>query len=347
MVRRRIREIFQKEPSTEINPDECVSLGAALTAALIAAQKAGQKPPTDIRTHDVAGHSLGMVVYKNGQMYNTPIIRRNTPIPCEKTKETFVTTHPGQSMIDLWLVQGEKRDPSVCNVLGHFEFFGIPPRPAQQSKISVTYRYNANGIVEVEATDTLTGKLLSHRLAADRYPINDVIQNKIPAHIAVIVDSSGSMYGEPMEAARIAIRRFTEQVLKPYRTMAIFASPGSPKPIAGPGNSPNQFYSALSGLLAIGDTAIQKAIFAARKTLKDRGGIYVLVSDGKFDDPDAVQKECERVRRQGGRIFVIGVGPAAEKDVLRQLCATERDYFDAYQTIDISHALINIVTDIS
>ena len=47
----------------------------------------------------------------------------------------------------------------------------------------------------------------------------------IHVHIAVVVDCSGSMYGEPMEAARIAIRRFTEQVLKPYRTMAIFASP--------------------------------------------------------------------------------------------------------------------------
>jgi molecular chaperone DnaK len=346
MVRSRIREIFKKEPSTEINPDECVALGAALTAALAAAHKQGQKSPIDIKTHDVSGHSLGMVVYKNGELFNTPIIRRNTPIPCEKTKEHFTTTHPGQSMIDLWLVQGERKEPLACNVLGHFEFFGIPPRPAGQSQIAVTYRYNENGIVEVEATDMVTGKLLSHRLSADRYNLHDLQKGKIPAHMAVIVDCSGSMFGEPMEAARIAIRRFTEQLLKPYRTMAIFTHPGSAKPMVASSN-PNDIYPVLGNLIPIGDSGLQRALLIARKSLKDRGGLYIVISDGKLENQEGILKECDRIRRQGGRIFCIGVGPAVEKDFLTQLCATEKDYFDAYEAVDISHALVNIVTDIS
>lgn len=346
MVRKRIREMFNREPSTEINPDECVALGAALTAALTAAHQQGQKPPVDVSTHDVSGHSLGMVAYKDGNLSNTHIIKRNTPIPCERKKEHFTTTHPGQSMIDLWLLQGERKDPLACNELGHFEFYGIPARPAGQSQISITYRYNENGIVEVEATDMMTGKLLSHRLSADRYTLKDLKKNKIPAHIAVIVDCSGSMYGEPMEAARIAIRRFTDQLLKPNRTMAIFAHPGAAKPVVVTSN-PNDVYPILGNLIPIGDSAIQRALMLARKALKDRGGIYIIVSDGKVENEEPIRKECERIRKFGGRVFTIGVGPAVEKDFLLQLCATPKDYFDAYEAVDISHALVNIVTDIS
>ena len=120
MVRELIRELFNKEPATDINPDECVALGAALTAALESARLAGEKPPVDIRTHDVTSHSLGMVVFRSGSLFNSRIIRRNSRIPCERTRDDYVTTHDGQSSMDLWLVQGEEEDPLQCAVLGHF-----------------------------------------------------------------------------------------------------------------------------------------------------------------------------------------------------------------------------------
>ena len=63
-----------------------MALGAALTAALESAKRSGEKPPVDIRTHDVTSHSLGMVVFKDGELRNSQIIRRNTRrIPCERT----------------------------------------------------------------------------------------------------------------------------------------------------------------------------------------------------------------------------------------------------------------------
>ena len=150
-----------------------------------------------------------------------------------------------------------------------------------------------------------------------------------------------------MEAARIAVKRFVESALKPYRTMALFSFPGSAKPNAGPGNDPNQFYTAVDGLMPIGESSLHKSLFVARKGLKDRGGIYVIVSDGKVDDAESVLKECDRIRKQGGRVFTIGVGPAVEKEFLKEICAAEKDYFDAFQALDISHALVNIVTEIT
>ena len=80
MVRQLIRDLFNKEPATDINPDECVALGAALTAVLESARLAGEAPPVDIRTHDVTSHSLGMVVFRSGSLFNSRIIRRNSRI---------------------------------------------------------------------------------------------------------------------------------------------------------------------------------------------------------------------------------------------------------------------------
>ena len=162
MVRDMIARIFGKDAATDINPDECVSLGAAVTAALESAAITGQRPPVDVRTHDVTSHSLGMVVFQEGTLKTSLVIPRNSRIPCEHSRSDYVTTHDNQESMDLWLVQGEDANPLGCHVLGHFEFFGVPKRPAGESPLSGTFRYNANGIVEVEAIDLVSGKALSH-----------------------------------------------------------------------------------------------------------------------------------------------------------------------------------------
>ena len=207
MVRAMLKSSFERAPATDINPDECVALGAALTAALEAARLSGEKPDIDIRTHDVTSHSLGMVVFRQGTdnaLHNSRIISKNTRIPCEQTRDEYVTTHDGQTTMDLWLVQGENEDPLECNVLGRFEFYGIPPRPAGESRLAVTYRYNANGIVEVEAMDLRSGQTLAHRLAAGHVTLEDLAKNRIPMQLALIMDCSGSMYGQSLDDAKTA-----------------------------------------------------------------------------------------------------------------------------------------------
>ena len=218
MVRAMLKKMFARAPATDINPDECVALGAALTAALEAARLSGEKPDIDIRTHDVTSHSLGMVVFRESQLHNSRIISKNTRIPCEQTRDNYVTTHDGQTTMDLWLVQGENEDPLECNVLGHFEFYGIPPRPAGESRLAVTYRYNANGIVEVEAMDLRSGQTLAHRLAAGHITLEDLARNRIPMQMALIMDCSGSMYGQSIDDAKTAARSFVERSLQPGPT---------------------------------------------------------------------------------------------------------------------------------
>jgi molecular chaperone DnaK len=344
MVRRSIREIFQQEPSTEINPDECVALGAALTAALAAALESGQNPPVDIKTKDVAVHSLGMAVYQHGNLYNNTIIRKNTPIPTENTILDFVTTHNGQSMMNLWMLQGDSKNPLECTTLGHFEFYGIPPRDAYASKISVTYRYNQNGIVELEAKDIQTDAILSHRISSEKYSLHDVMKDNIPAHVAIILDCSGSMYGEALDAAKIATKRFIEENINPNCSFAIFSAPGAYKAIAGPTNDPAELNKALNEVVAVGKSKIQRPLQAARRALKDRGSIFVIISDGHISEIEDAQKECARIRKNGGRIFGISVGPNPDKECVKSLCVAPEDYADAYDKLSIRHALNNILT---
>ena len=148
----------------------------------------------------MTSHSLGMVVFRSGSLFNSRIIRRNSRIPCERTRDDYVTTHDGQSSMDLWLVQGEEEDPPGA-VLGHFEFYGIPSRPKGETRLAVTYRYNANGIVEVEAMDLGSGQTLHTAMRRVRSRSTTSPQTEC-RWIALVMDCSGSMYGTNILSGR-------------------------------------------------------------------------------------------------------------------------------------------------
>ncbi|MCP4809730.1 MAG: Hsp70 family protein [Proteobacteria bacterium] len=348
MVRAMLKEHFSRAPATDINPDECVALGAALTAALEAARLSGEKPDIDIRTHDVTSHSLGMVVFRDQKLHNSRIISKNTRIPCEQTRDNYVTTHDGQTTMDLWLVQGENIDPLECNVLGHFEFYGIPPRPAGDSRLAVTYRYNANGIVEVEAMDLRSGQTLAHRLAAGHITLEDLARNRIPMQMALVMDCSGSMYGQSIEDAKVAARSFVERSLQPGRQLAIVAFPGGV--LAPPTSDIRRLIGAIDNLTPIGSTPMADGLRQGRDLLRPRAGVqrvFVVMTDGHPDDPDAVTAEIHRIRSTGGRVVAIGVGPQVQQEFLLGLASSPKDYHFCSESVQLKGTFINLATELS
>lgn len=348
MVREMIRRRFDKEPAVDINPDECVALGAALTAAIESSRLAGEAPPVDIRTHDVTSHSLGMVVYREGRLHNSRIIERNSRIPCDRTRDDYVTSHDGQSTMDLWLVQGENEDPLECNVLGHFEFYGIPIREAGKSQISVTFRYNANGIVEVEAMDLDSGQTLAHRLAAGAVTLEDLARDRAPMAVALVMDCSGSMYGRNIEEARKAALSFVERTLGPNRTIGVVAFPGGVQcPLS---NDPRRLRDAVASLTPIGGTPMAEGLAAARDLMKSRAWVqrvFVLLTDGHPDDPDAAAAEVHRIRSQGGRVVTIGVGQQVRQDFLRTLASRPSDFHFCNESVELQGTFINLATELA
>jgi molecular chaperone DnaK len=348
MVRALVETMFGRAAATDINPDECVALGAALTAALESARVSGEAPPVDIRTHDVTSHSLGMVVFKDGQLRNSQIIRRNTRIPCERTRDNYVTTNEGQATMDLWLVQGESEDPMECAALGHFEFFGITARPAGETRLAVTFRYNANGIVEVEAIDLNNGTTLGHRLSPTKVTLEDLARDQVPMHIALIMDCSGSMYGQSITEARKAAKSFVSRAINSNRRFTVVAFPGGLK--TPPTNEDQRIYKAIDGLSPIGSTPMALGLAQARSALKGDAGVqkvYVILTDGHPDDPSATLTECQRIRKTGGRVIAIGVGRQVQQDYLRGLCSRTSDYHHCEESVELEGTFINLATELS
>jgi molecular chaperone DnaK len=348
MVRSMAERLFQKRPTTDLNPDECVAAGAALTAAMAAAEINGEAPPIDMVTQDVTSHSLGMVVFREERFFNSRIIDRNTRIPSERTRDDYVTTHDGQTTMDLWLVQGENEDPLECSVLGHFEFYGIPPRNAGESRLAVTYRYNVNGIVEVEAMDLRSGSTLAHRFSGGNLTLEDVVHNRVPLQIALLVDCSGSMYGPKIEEARKAAQSFVRRALKPGRQIALIAFPGGV--LSPPASNVGLLETAIGQLTPIGATPLSGALRLARDLLPARAGVarvFVVLTDGHPDDPDATMTEALRIRNGGGRIITIGVGREIQQEFLRATASRPTDFHFCNESVELEETFINLATELA
>jgi Mg-chelatase subunit ChlD len=289
-----------------------------------------------------------MVVYRDGKLFNSRIIERNSRIPCERSRDDYVTTHDGQTTMDLWLVQGENDDPLECNVLGHFEFYGIPVRPAGRSRLSVTFRYNANGIVEVEAMDLDSGQTLAHRLAAGQVTLEDLAKNRAPMNIVLLVDCSGSMYGRNLEDARKAALSFSEASLGPNRQIALVAFPGGVQcPLT---TDLRKIDGALRGLTPIGSTPLAEGLSAARELMKGKAGVqrvFVVLTDGHPDDPEGAAAEINRIRTAGGRIVTIGVGSQVRPDFLKSLASRPEDYHFCNESVELQGTFINLATELA
>jgi molecular chaperone DnaK len=144
-----VKKLFGgKEPHKGVNPDEVVAVGAAIQAGVL---KGDVK---DVLLLDVTPLSLG-VETKGGVM--TPLIERNTTIPARKS-ETFSTADDNQSQVEIHVLQGERPLASENKSLGRFLLDGIQPAARGEPQIDVTFDIDANGILNVSATDKATGK---------------------------------------------------------------------------------------------------------------------------------------------------------------------------------------------
>jgi molecular chaperone DnaK len=153
-VRTAVRDYFQQEPKTNVDPDRVVAVGAAIHAATLV--NTGQQAflldvtPLSLRIGVVGG-------------FAETVIERNTPVPIEQTR-TFTTAQDEQESVKICVYQGESREAEENELLGQFEFSGFRRAKRGEVEIDVTFEINADGIVNVTARDRETGRQASTRV---------------------------------------------------------------------------------------------------------------------------------------------------------------------------------------
>jgi molecular chaperone DnaK len=156
MVQRLVKDFFKKEPNRSVNPDEVVAVGAAVQAAVFGGEM------KEVLLLDVTPLTLGIKV-QEGLM--VPLITRNSAIPTEKSQE-FSTAADNQPAVTVEVFQGERPMADDNRKLGNFDLTGIPPAPHGVPKIEVTFKLNADGLLNVTAKDKGTGKQADIKITA-------------------------------------------------------------------------------------------------------------------------------------------------------------------------------------
>ena len=157
LVQQKVQEFFGQEPRKDVNPDEAVAAGAAIQGAVLSGDK------TDVLLLDVTPLTLGIETM-GGIL--TPIIEKNTMIPTKKS-QVFSTAEDNQPAVSIQVYQGERKIANQNKMLGRFDLTDIPPAPRGLPQIEVSFDINADGIMNISATDKGTGKAQSIQIKAD------------------------------------------------------------------------------------------------------------------------------------------------------------------------------------
>jgi molecular chaperone DnaK len=155
-IQKAVKEFFGKEPNRTVNPDEVVAVGAAIQGGVLSGDV------KEVLLLDVTPLSLGIETL-GGVM--TTMIERNTAIPTKKPM-VFSTAADNQPGVEIHVLQGERKMASDNKTLGRFELTGLPPAPRGVPQIEVVFDIDANGILNVSATDKGTGKQQTIKITA-------------------------------------------------------------------------------------------------------------------------------------------------------------------------------------
>ncbi|MDP3899470.1 MAG: molecular chaperone DnaK [bacterium] len=148
LVQKKVEEFFGKKPNSSVNPDEVVALGAAVQAGVL------QGDVKDVLLLDVTPLTLGIETLGG---VSTPLIERNTTVPTSKS-QIFSTAADNQTSVEIHVLQGERPMASDNKTLGRFILDGLPPAPRGVPQVEVSFDIDANGILNVKATDKASGK---------------------------------------------------------------------------------------------------------------------------------------------------------------------------------------------
>src|SRR5437879_7103948 len=207
-VQEAVKQLFGKEPNKGVNPDEVVAVGAAVQGAVLTGEV------KDLLLLDVTPLSLGIETL-GGVM--TTLIPRNTTIPTKKS-EVFTTAADNQTSVEVHVLQGERPMARDNRTLGKFHLVGIPPAPRGIPQVEVTFDIDANGILNVSAKDTATGKQQNRTITASSGLTKDEIDR-------MVKEAEANAAEDTKRKQEIEVRNQTDSLV--YSTERTLAETGS------------------------------------------------------------------------------------------------------------------------
>jgi molecular chaperone HscA len=253
LVRRKVAELFGREPLSDINPDEVVAVGAALQAEALTA--GSDTLLLDVTPLSLGIETMGGIVEK--------VIPRNTPIPVAMAQE-FTTYQDGQTAMAIHVLQGEREMVDQCRSLARFVLRGIPNMAAGAARIRVTFTVDADGLLTVSASEATTG--IEQQVA-------------VKPSYGLTEDEMATMLRDSLEHAKedMASRLFAETSVEARRSvLAVRAALGVDSDLLSDDERKgiDAAIAAVDAAIASGDrdavTAASEALEAATKTFAER-----------------------------------------------------------------------------
>jgi molecular chaperone DnaK len=227
MCSTRLHALWGGQPSSVLNPDECVAAGAAMQAALLGDRSGaglqrisrgvlGPRPTIQ----DVTAHSLGCIVVSadGSRFLNSIILPKNSRIPAtEAQTKVLATSAHRANELDVYLLQGESQRPTENTVLGRYTF-GKVPHYQGETRVRIEYSYDTNGVVQVRAFDEQAGQQLPEPsverenldIGWSDEPPEEVLRQE-PTTVYLAFDLSPSMSGPPLDQAKNAAHAFVNR----------------------------------------------------------------------------------------------------------------------------------------
>lgn len=355
-VPRMLQALTGKTPLRDINPDQCVALGAAVQAGLELGgeeeRRTGRRSHLlsvmgDRKIQDVASHSLGLILESadRKRYVNGIVLPKNTKIPTSMTKPSELATRPGtDNVMDVYLLQGESEVPRDNEILGLYKIRQIP-HCAHGAVIEVTYSYNSSGILEVAAREATTGKILPiERIEkpgdlswVDLPPVKIVARAEVSVYL--LIDCSYSMEGQCMEELKRGARKFVDE--SDFRNQSIGIICFGDKPdrrgvptgehawvAQGLSKNAKELMRVIEEIQVGGLTPMTEALELAERVLAPvpPPKAILLFTDGVPDNEDNALRAAGQCKASGLSIIACGTA-GASKQFLDRVATDEKHSF--------------------
>jgi len=331
MVAETLRRTFGIEVRSCANLDEVVACGAALDSASNLDKIDGT---TGFRgqlrsVQDVTGHSLGLIATdeERTKWVNSILIRKDSVIPAAQTEPFELMTPREENNMDIYLTQGEERNPKNCTVVARYEVSSIPKGKNSKQKLQISYGYNESGVIEVSAK-TADGVELT---VVKQPEIGDLswldlppseVKTFVERNVILSVDLSGSMSGEPLQKCKEAAKKFIKQLSENGIGVGLLIFADTDELQCGISHDPVLLEQTVDkwsiGIVGIGNVGspfkTAKAEFS-----KHSGERWLLVlTDGRWAYQDAAVRDARSCHQE--KIMVVGIGfGSADEEFLKAI----------------------------